>query len=60
MNREVSEVSYYYAIRVKTENPNSFLYKEIHTVLAPTAIIAWLKCLDQGYSPEFIHQKSHD
>ena len=54
------EVSYYYDIRVKSENPNNLLYKEIHTVIAPTAIIAWLKCLDQGYNPQFIYQKSHD
>jgi hypothetical protein len=50
------ELSYYYDIRVESD----MSYTEIHTVIAPTAIMAWLKCLDQGYSPEFIFQKSHD
>lgn len=54
------DVTYYYDIRVKTEKYGDLTYNEIHTVIAPTAIIAWLKCLDQGYSPEFIYQKSHD
>lgn len=50
------ELCYYYNIRVEGD----LLYTEIHIVIAPTAIIAWLKCLDQGYSPEFIFQKPHD
>jgi hypothetical protein len=54
------DVAYYYDIRVKTEKYGNLLYKETHTVIAPTAIMAWLKCLDQGYSPEFIFQKPHD
>ena len=54
------DVAYYYDIRVKTEKYGDLTYNEIHTVIASTAIIAWLKCLDQGYNPVFIHQKSHD
>jgi hypothetical protein len=53
------DVSYYYNIRVKTED-NSWGYTEIHIVIAPTAIIAWLKCLEQGYEPVYITLKSHD
>ena len=49
------DVSYYYDIKVKASG-----YTEIHTVIAPTAIIAWLKCLEQGYEPMSITLKSHD